>query len=142
MSYSIYKNVRNEDFDVLKRELDFIERISTPFMQRNDFYLNKDHSEDVLGIDYFCKSSKYLGNIGMKYNEEKSTQQVRLFEFYILKAYDTEEKRFYKKEHLNEVYTLEQIKEQSYDLFGKCISIYNSLTDKDLVNNVTLRKLK
>src|SRR5690242_18642696 len=108
MYYSVYKNIDEQEFLYLKRNLERIECVISPIMQLDGFYLNYDgHFKEYLGLDYLLEQSEYFGNIGVKYDEQSSLQGARLFTFYILKAHNKGGTLFYKKDNLEGNYHID-----------------------------------
>jgi hypothetical protein len=141
MRYIIYDNINEKDFIEIKSRLDSIERISSPLLQQSGFYLNRKQYEDVLNLDYVHDGKEFMGNLGVAYDEEESSPDRNLFKFYVLKAYDDNGQRFYKKTSLDGRYSLAEVEEIFISLFEECISLYNSLEKKDLNDSIILRKL-
>jgi hypothetical protein len=126
MRYIIYDNIDEKDFEEIKNRLDSIEKISSPLMQLSGFYLNRKQYDDVLGVAY---------------DEEGSDPEKRVFNFYILKAYDENGRRFYKKTSLGVLYTLPEIEEKFVSLFEQCVLLYNSIEKKEMIDSIVLQKL-
>jgi len=140
MGYIVYKNMSEKEFNELKQTLDSIERISSPIMQMNGFYQNRQSQEDYLNLDYVHDSCDFMGNIGVTYDEEESSSDNRLFRFYYLKAYDSIGERHYKKGRLGKLYTIEEVEGNYISLFQECLSLYNALNKEDLTDKVVLKR--
>jgi hypothetical protein len=138
--YNIYKNITENAFSILKKKLDKIEAISSPFMQQNNFYLNRSSFNDILALDYQQKESAFYGNIGLKYIDEPAVNSEHKFEFYVLKAMDKKDVRLYKRVILSQKYSLDQVDQSIYPYFEKCLSIYNEIAEKDLNEKIALKQ--
>jgi hypothetical protein len=138
--YSDYKNINREDFEDIKLILDRIERISSPIMQMDDFYANRINYDEALGLDYLHEDTDFEGNIGLTYDEEQSTTEHKLFRFYILKTYDANGYRFYKKDGLKEFYSIVEVEKKFIQLFKECLDIYNSLKKDELIEKIKLKE--
>jgi hypothetical protein len=141
MRYIIYDNIDEKDFEEIKNRLDSIEKISSPLMQLSGFYLNRKQYDDVLSLDYVHEDKEFMGNLGVAYDEEGSDPEKRVFNFYILKAYDENGRRFYKKTSLGVLYTLPEIEEKFVSLFEQCVLLYNSIEKKEMIDSIVLQKL-
>lgn len=137
MRYIIYKNVAENEFNDIKLHLNFIEQASTQLLRTQGFMLNEKDYDDVLALDYVNECQNFSGNIGMSYDEEKSNDG-KLFSFYVLKAYDTNSKRFFKREMLPGLYLIGEIKKNFIEKFQDCISKYNSWNKDDLKEFIEL----
>lgn len=136
MLYSIYKNISSEEFAVVKKNLDQIEQLVTPFLQTNGFFLNRDsHFQEFLGLDYMLSDNKYMGNIGVKFIDKKYDDKKPKFNFYIVKAHDIDNVRYSKVEALPELCTIDEIANNSINLFQSCIIIYRQISDDTMVSN-------
>lgn len=138
MKYNIYKDIDEREFNLMKEKLKKIEVISSPLMQTNDFYLNRDSYQDVLALDYQRKDDKFFGNIGLKVYERDS-KKPRVFEFYITKSYDEHDHRFYKKVIGNK-YSLDEAYENVHQIFNECLLIYENLKENELWEKIKIRK--
>lgn len=138
--YSIYKNISKSDFERIKSKLILIEKISSPLMQMNGFYLNRINYDEGLDLDYISEAGNFKGNIGVTYDESNSAIETPIFNFYILKTYDANGQRFYKKEQLGQLCSLEEVEKDFIELFKKCIHIYNSFQREDLTESIELTK--
>lgn len=139
MGYIIYKNLGEKTFDVLKEQLNKIEAISSAFMQQNDFYLNRKSYSDVLALDYLNNRGSFYGNIGLRYSDNPGLNAMDQFEFYVLKALDKGDERFYKRILFPEKYPLDIIFANVYSFFGDCLSLYESIKEEDLHEKIILR---
>jgi hypothetical protein len=137
--YSNYKNVTEKDFREIKVKLDSIERIISPMMQMNGFYLNRISYDENLNLDYIQDYQTISGNIGMTYLTEKSINKQWRFGFYILKAHDSSNRRHYKTVELPEIYSLEQLEKSYIKLFEECLSIYDKIEMSDLTESIELK---
>jgi hypothetical protein len=81
----------------------------------------------------------FMGNIGVSYEEEKSSTKNPLFKFYILKAYDIDHNRLFKKIELEELYSLQSLEKEAVSLFEKCYTVYSGLEKKDLTDEIVLK---
>jgi hypothetical protein len=139
MRYIIYKGINENEFTVLKEKLNNIERISSPLMQMHDFFLNRESYDEALALDYLHKDEKFQGNIGLKYIEKVTPSDLHLFEFYILKAYDKGELRFYQRVIIKKKNTLDEVYGNIYKPFNECLVIYESIKEDEMVENIKLR---
>src|SRR6187401_1658964 len=137
--YSNYKNVSEEDFRIIKLKLDSFERIISPMMQMNGFYLNRISYDENLNLDYIQDRQSFDGNIGMTYLTDKSINKQWKFGFYILKAHDLSNRRYYKTVELQEIYSLEQLEKSYIKLFEECLSIYDKIEMSDLTESIELK---
>ena len=137
--YSNYKNVSEEDFRINKLKLDSFERIISPMMQMNGFYLNRISYDENLNLDYIQDRQSFDGNIGMTYLTDKSINKQWKFGFYILKAHDLSNRRYYKTVELQEIYSLEQLEKSYIKLFEECLSIYDKIEMSDLTESIELK---
>jgi len=137
--YSSYKNVSEKDFRAIKLKLDSFERIISPIMQMNGFYLNRISYDENLNLDYIHDAETFYGNIGMIYLTEKSANKQWRFGLYILKSHDSSNCRYYKTVELPEIYSLKQLEKLYIKLFEECISIYNKIEKSDLTESITLK---
>jgi len=139
--YSNYKNVLEKDFRTIKLKLDSFERIVSPMMQMNGFYLDRISYDENLNVDYLQEDQtlSLYGNIGLTYLTEKSINKQWKFGFYILKAHDSNNRRFYKTVELPEIYSLEQLEKLCIKLFEECLSIYRKIEMSDLTESITLK---
>ena len=137
--YSNYKNVTEKDFREIKVKLDSIERIISPMMQMNGFYLNRISYDENLNLDYIQDRQSFDGNIGMTYLTDKSINKQWKFGFYILKAHDLSNRRYYKTVELQEIYSLEQLEKSYIKLFEECLSIYDKIEMSDLTESIELK---
>ena len=134
--YSNYKNVSEEDFRIIKLKLDSFERIISPMMQMNGFYLNRISYDENLNLDYIQDRQSFDGNIGMTYLTDKSINKQWKFGFYILKAHDLSNRRYYKTVELQEIYSLEQLEKSYIKLFEECLSVYNKIEMSELTESI------
>ena len=132
MNYIPYKNITENEFIDIKSRLSFIEKISSPLMKTHGFTLSEKFREDVLALDYVYEDNNFGGNIGVTFDEEESSNIKKVFKFYILKAYDTDTQRFYKREKLDKLYSLEEVENGFISLFERCIVIYDSWVKEEL----------
>ena len=137
--YSNYKNVSEEDFRIIKLKLDSFERIISPMMQMNGFYLNRISYDENLNLDYIQDRQSFDGNIGMTYLTDKSINKQWKFGFYILKAHDLSNRRYYKTFELPEIYSLEQLEKSYIKLFEECLSVYDKIEMSDLTESIELK---
>ena len=137
--YSNYKNVSEEDFRIIKLKLDSFERIISPMMQMNGFYLNRISYDENLNLDYIQDRQSFDGNIGMTYLTDKSINKQWKFGFYILKAHDLSNRRYYKRVELPGIYSLEQLEKSYIKLFEECLSIYSKIEMSDLTESIELK---
>ncbi len=135
MTYMIYKNIGEGEFLASKRKLDDIEAISSPIMQKHEFYLNKRDYDEILALDYIYQNDFFMGNIGVAYHEVLTSNMELEFKFYILKAFDLNHKRYFKKIELEKSYSLEEIETEIISLFEKCIYVYNDLRKRGFNRN-------
>lgn len=140
MRYIIYDRVGEKEFIEIKERLNNIETIASPLMQMSGFYLNRRQYKELLSLDYVHEDNEYMGNVGLKYDEEGSGKSEMVFKFYILKAYDENGRRFYKKSGLDERFTIEQVEKDFVSLFQKCLIMYDLLNKEDLTDSVLLKK--
>src|SRR5689334_4623032 len=100
MLYNVYKNISDKDFKELEKRLEKIQSIVTALMEDEGFVLTSEvyGKSDGLGIDYVTKEdSDFMGNIGFSFNDFPGRQTFRGV---IIKSYDHDGKRFYKREIL------------------------------------------
>lgn len=138
-TYNIYRNINQDEFVQLKLMLNKIEPVSSAIMQMNDFYPNRINYNDVLALDYIHKDQNFQGNIGVKYDDEISTQDRIAFKFYLLKSYDLSGFRYYTKESLEGIYTIEEVLKRYVELFNQCLHRYSVIKQKDLSETIELR---
>lgn len=122
----------------MKSRLDSIEGISTSLMKSHGFNLSERYYADVLALNYVHEDNTFLGNIGVAYDEDESSTEKKVFQFYALKAYDTETQRFSKREKLPKLYSLEEVEKDFISLLDACISIYNTWEKDDLTEFAVL----
>jgi hypothetical protein len=139
MNYIIYKNISESEFFALKERLDSIERINSPLMQMEGFYLNRRNYEESLSLDYVSERKDFMGNIGVAYDEAESKKEEKLFRFYFLKAYDFNNERFFKKGSLEKLYPIKGVEDNFMSLFRRCILLYNSITREDMTESIKLK---
>lgn len=137
--YSNYKNVSEKDFRTIKLKLDSFERIISPMMQMNGFYLNRISYDENLNLDYLHEDQTFDGNIGLTYLTEKSINNQWRFGFYILKAHDSSNRRHYKTVELPEIFSLEQLEKSYIKIFEECLSIYDKIEMGDLSESITFK---
>ncbi len=134
MTYIIYENIRKSRFDELKHTIKCIESVVSTTLSKSNFFVEKDDDYSAfLGIDFRFDNTQILGNIGFSYNEELSTENYELFDFYILKARDKNNIRLFLKQTLDKHYTLSEILSNSVSLFEECILVFHSINDEKLL---------
>jgi iron-sulfur cluster repair protein YtfE (RIC family) len=134
MLYNVYKNVSDEKYESLQERLEKLEEIVTPMMSQFGFQLSR--KGEGLGLDYVSEDSNgFMGNIGFSFDDLK---EKKSFTFYVLKVYDLDNKRFYKRGYLCEEVDLAEIEKQVQKLFENAISKYKSWQKEDLANYIII----
>jgi hypothetical protein len=141
MGYINYKDMSEQEFDDMKSRLNSVERISSPIMQMRSFYLNRRDYDDYLILDYL-HDGELMGNIGVRYDEEESSIDKRVFDFYITKSYDLNSRRFFVRKGLGRKFTLIEIDEEFVSLFEECLFLYDQIKKEDITESFELPKLK
>jgi hypothetical protein len=92
-------------------------------------------------LDYLHEG-EFMGNIGVRYDEEESTVDKRVFEFYITKSYDLNNHHFFVRKGLGRKFTLIEIDEKFVSLFEECLFLYDQMKKEDISEDFELSKLK
>ena len=137
--YSIYKNINENEFADLKNRFDQIERIVSPRMQMNGFYLDRTSFDEIVGLDYISSNNDFYGNIGVLFDDDKS-YDVKKFNVYVLKSYDKNGTRYYKRIDLSSGLTINEIEENCIKLFDECVSFFFSIKKEDLNESILLKR--
>ncbi|MBI3137599.1 MAG: hypothetical protein HYZ15_03335 [Sphingobacteriales bacterium] len=137
--YVIYTELSADEFDVIKSRLRLIEENNFVLMKANEFSQNLRDYNDVLSVDYIHEDNVFYGNIGFSYVEEKSSFDQRLFCVYILKAFDENGSRYFKRRIFEKLYNLEDLISQSSQILSDCLEYYRKLEKSDLTEHINLK---
>jgi hypothetical protein len=138
MSYIIYKNISTEDFEMLHERIFVLRPLFESFLSLHRFKItNKGDLADILGLDFVSHGDRYNGNIGFLFEDSDSKEYT--FNFYVLKSFDVNKKRYSNKEYILKQTTLEYIEKHSIALLHRSIELYNTMKDEELIKVTMLR---
>lgn len=130
MFYSLY-NLPEKEFKYLKTIFKNYEKIISPIMEKENFFLNNDfNSDEYLGLDYLYEDSIFMGNIGLSYDENNSILSKPLISFYVTKAYDLNNIRYFKSEQV--LSEIELLNNNLEDYINICLKFYKTLSKESL----------
>ncbi|PZP41776.1 MAG: hypothetical protein DI598_17835 [Pseudopedobacter saltans] len=88
----------------------------------------------------FPKCTTGYGNIGVRFidSQKEKSKNTFLFESYILKAFDENKGRFFKRIISEEKYTINDIETNSLSIFSMLLQQYISISDSDLKDTIPI----
>ena len=139
MSYQVYKSLSSEEVFELRKSLKSLESGMSRLLADHQFYISKESlNGDHLGLDYLFEVGNVFGNIGVKFLDERIGNDF-LFSFYVLKAYDRDGVRYYRRDTPHEGGILLDALQRGYRVYvDACISVFHDWTLDDLTEEIKL----
>lgn len=133
MLYNIYKHVDDERFTELKARLQEIEILSDLMMMAAHFSKGVKDYNDVLAVDYVYSDGNIMGNIGFTYDDESEKRGGNeLFRYYMLKAKDEGDRRFFRRLNLPDRFTIQEIEEGFLEVLSGLVERFFGLGNDEL----------
>lgn len=135
MQYNIYDSISDNQYQKLDLELRRIDIPISRFVQHYSFYPERDSGKGGLGLGYEKKEDAFDGGIGISFDDLPGKPTFTLG---MIKTYDTEKRRYYKREDVIKCFELSELEKSFEEWMVKAIERYNALTKQDLIEYVEL----
>lgn len=128
-----YNNLNNEECLKIQEYLTPFEKAITPLMNKWGFELFNTEKAG-LGIQYNYRGQIFLGSIGFIFDDNLP----RTFSFWIIKTYDMDEKRYWKRIEILKNVPLSEITSRIQELFEDALDKFNSMQMIDLTEVIDM----
>ncbi|HET6994444.1 MAG TPA: hypothetical protein VFI06_05665 [Chitinophagaceae bacterium] len=129
MRYIIYKNIAEQDFQILHERIKVLQPFFEEFLSPEGFKItDRSRLVDILGLDFVFQRKKTYGNIGFLFDDETP---AHTFTFYVTKAIDDRNGRSFKGINILEKVRLADIENNYRELLKKAVQIFNDLKVED-----------